>query len=95
MHNGKIYRIDTTGAVVLSFETSFSMLTGLTYDGVYLWIIDNSWFGKDKIYKIDIAGDIIAVYDSPSEDISDLAFDGEYLWSTDWMEEKIYQLRIE
>lgn len=78
--NDKIYKIDTKGDAIASFDCSG--IEALTYDGKYLW-----GAGEDGIYKLDTNGNLIATFQFPDNyhvpvtaHIRGLTYDGEYLW---------------
>ena len=60
--DGKIFTIDTTtGADVLLFPTGHS-LTGVTYDGTFIWTTGG--YANTLVYKRDLAGNIIATFNT-------------------------------
>lgn len=93
----KIYKFDTSGGIVDSFDSPGGYpwaRNGLAFDGTYLWTTYTD-SGEDKIYKLDTSGNIIDSFDSPGPGPSGLTFDGTYLWNVDFIREKIYKIAIE
>jgi parallel beta-helix repeat protein len=80
----KIYKLDTLGNVLVSFDSPGSLPSDLAWDGTYLWCTDDGW-GKgysNKIFKLDNAGNVITSFDAPQNDSysGGLAWDGASLW---------------
>ena len=86
---GKIYKLDTSGNVLGSFDHPGIAPEGLAFDGNLLLISDS---GHDKIYKTDLSGNVLASFNSPDSSIEGLAFDGNYLWVAGTAENKIYKM---
>jgi outer membrane protein assembly factor BamB len=69
------------GKVQSSFKTPGQFVTGMTYDGKYLWIADRK---ADKQFCVNPAdGKVIRSVSSPAYWPMGLAFDGKYLWNAD------------
>ena len=83
----KIYKLDTDGNVLDSFDGPGISLYGLTWDGNYLWVANSG----DKIYKLTANGTIIDSFNYSSGS-ADLAWDGTYLWNSDPYINKIRKL---
>jgi hypothetical protein len=46
----KIYKINTSGSVITSFDAPGNEPMGLAYDGAYLWLVDDE---NDTCYKLE------------------------------------------
>ncbi len=69
------------GKVQKSFNSPGQFVTGMTFDGKYLWIADRK---ADKLFCVNPAdGKIIRSISSPAYWPMGLAFDGKYLWNAD------------
>jgi hypothetical protein len=86
----KIYKLDTSGNIVDSFDSPARYSGDLAFDGTYLFVVGN-W--DHKIHKLDTSGNIITSFDTPSA-IYGLTFDGTYFWYSDGVEDKIYKIII-
>ncbi len=75
--------------VVDSFAGPGTDVTGLTYDGNFLWSASS---GNNTIYKIDTSGVIQDSFTAPGVGAGGLAFDGTNIWMSDPITLQIYQL---
>ena len=76
----KIYKLDTNGNLISSFDSPDVIPRGITWDGEHLWVNSSS---RKKIYEIDTSGNVISSFTTISMHHSGLAWDGEYLWSNE------------
>lgn len=88
-YSGVIFKIDTAGNILSSFDAPGTGPMGLAFDGTYLWSVD---FLDDKIYKLSKSGAVIGSIPAPSGISSGLAWDGTNLWVSEWFNYKIYKL---
>ena len=81
MTAAKIYKHDTSGAIVDSLDSPGLYPSGLAHDGTAWWNADA--FGG-KIYSLDITKGLIATSLYAKEDMpihsSGIAYDGKDLW---------------
>ncbi len=78
------------GDILRVIESPGPCPTGLTFDGLHLWLAD---IYTDKIYKIDPeTGETLQSFDSPGHHPEGLAWDGQYLWHIDSREKSMYCL---
>lgn len=88
--NKKIYTIDTSGALLASFDApSATTPKSLEYDGSTLWYAESD---HDKIYQVDTSGSVIQSFDAPGTVASGIAYDGESLWHVDYYDDFLYKL---
>jgi len=87
----KIYKLDTSGNVLSSFNSPDVVPRGITWDGEHLWVNSSS---RRRIYKPDTSGNVVSSFDPPSSSPRGLTWDGEHLWVSDVPEGRIYQLRV-
>ncbi len=73
----KIYKIDTSGNIISSFDSPAIVSYGLTWDGEYLWVTSVT---RNRVYKIDTSGRLISSFGLPSDIPYGLTWDGEHLW---------------
>jgi len=80
-----IYKMDTSGTILDSFDSPGSTPTGLAFDGENLWCaVSSGWPSFGMIYKLDTSGAILDSFTAPGGafySTEGLAFDGKYLWS--------------
>lgn len=70
-----------TGEIVKSFNTPAFHATGITFDGMHIWVADRK---TDLIYCVDTAtGKTIRSISTPAYWSTGIAWDGEYLWNAD------------
>lgn len=70
-----------TGDTIKEIAAPGPCVTGLTYDGSFLWGVDRK---KDMIYKIDPAdGSIQTSFKSPGYFVTGMTWDGKNLWISD------------
>jgi hypothetical protein len=93
--SNKIYKLDTSGHEIISFDSPDYKSRGLAFDGTYLWLSDTGGEeAQGMIYKLTTSGTVIDSFSSPGPNPTGLAFDETYLWCSDWEESKIYKLDI-
>ncbi|MBD3355037.1 hypothetical protein GF361_03555, partial [Candidatus Woesearchaeota archaeon] len=85
----KIYKLDNNGSVIGSIDAPNSDISGLTFDGNYLWACD---YQDDIIYKIFTNGTIADSFDTPYYYPRDITFDGSFLWNIDSDNGRIYRI---
>jgi len=92
-----VYELDPTNGDILSFffpqaPADYDGLTGLAYDGFFLWISDQD----SKTIMCCVPGDPIPweFFLAPCDTPQDLAWDGTYLWVTEYESSgaMVYQL---
>ncbi len=90
-HNGRIYQIDPKdGFVLKTIAAPTPSPIGLTWDGQYLWCVDNL---HRKLIQFDPNdGTTIKEYSSPASSPQGITFDGEYLWISDRSTDEIYMV---
>ncbi len=90
-HNGKIYKIDPEdGTVLKTVPAPTPSPAGLTWDGEYLWCVDDI---HRKLIRFDPNdGTTIDEYPSPAGSPQGITFDGEYLWVSDRSKDEIYMV---
>jgi sugar lactone lactonase YvrE len=70
-----------SGDIVKKIPGPSSCLTGITFDGKYIWGVDRK---SDKIYQVDPSGgQVNREFMSPGYFSTGLAWDGEHLWVAD------------
>lgn len=70
--------VPDTRYVVRAIRTPGNNCQGMTYDGTFLWVVDNS---SDVIHQIDPAdGHTVKSFDAPYFSCQGLAWDGTWLW---------------
>jgi len=78
------------GDVAQVFPSPSNYMTGLTFDGKYLWAADRK---TDLLYKIDpSSGKVLKTIESPGYWPLGLAWDGQYLWNIDRDAKKIFKI---
>ena len=79
----EIVLIDKSGGIVNSFNCPTDMmLTGMSYNGENLWLVDNIVFDLNRLIKMDIDGNILDTY-KPTEKIpaaNSLTVYGDDIW---------------
>ena len=90
-HRGKIFKIDPkTGDVLKTLDAPTPSPSGLTWDGHYLWCVDNL---HHKLIQFDPEdGTTIKEFRSPAASPTGLTFDGKYLWVADRRTNQIYRV---
>ena len=79
--------------IIATFQTPGPRSQGLAFDGIFLWLSDDS---TDQIYKINcLNGTVLNSFSSPGPTPKDLTFDGTYLWNIDDNLKKIFKLNLE
>ena len=63
---------------------------GLTWDGKYLWCVDND--SEEVIQFSPDDGTTIRSFSSPASDPRGITFDGKYLWISDRLKDEIYMV---
>jgi hypothetical protein len=74
---GMIYKLDSNGNVLSSFNLWRDGLGGATWADNRLWISNTM---TKQIYEIGETGNIISEHDSPLPDPKGMAWDGRYFW---------------
>jgi parallel beta-helix repeat protein len=83
-----IFSDDDTRKIIGSWHP-FDFLTGIAWDGQYLWIVEQ----PDKtINKFDTSMNLIESFPSPATLPYGLTFDGEYLWLLEYTKPLVYQI---
>jgi len=78
------------GKVVRTVSAPGRFCTGLTFDGVSLWVADHK---ADRLFKIDVGtGEVVGSISSPGFWPMGLAWDGKHLWNADRNSRKIFQI---
>lgn len=68
-------------------------VTGVAYDGTYLWYADRQ---QDTLYQIDmVSGEMKHKIPAPGYNPTGLTWDGSYLWCIDEKEKYLYQINVE
>ena len=88
---GLLYKLDTSGTEIESFESPGSGPEGLAFDGENLWHVD--WW-LNTIHKLDLSGVELCSWEGPGRCPIGLTFDGCYLWLADQCTRMIYKLDI-
>ena len=97
--NEKIYKYTTSGNEINNFDVLGVQLSGLTFDGNYLWytglVSDGSTY-KNKIYKMTTSGVNVDSFLGPGHAsiLTGLAYDGNYLWHAKNYDDTIYKLTL-
>jgi len=76
--------------VAQSFPAPGSRAEGITWDGVSLWVSDNS----GVIFKVDPSGKVLDSFQSPGVTPQGLTWDGSSFWVFTTNHTVIYQIRI-
>ncbi len=76
----RIFLVDPVHPSVLRSPGS-SGITGLAYDGSYLWCI-NDHYATPTIYQLDPDGTVVGSLSCPGTSARGLAYDGSHLWYT-------------
>jgi sugar lactone lactonase YvrE len=64
--------------------------TGMTHDGVHLWVVDAR---AAKVHQVDpVDGTTIKSFAAPAKDPTGIAFDGRFLWVADHVTDEIYMM---
>ncbi|HNS30506.1 MAG TPA: choice-of-anchor D domain-containing protein [Tenuifilaceae bacterium] len=82
-NGGDVYRFDpTTGTNTLLFTGPHSYAYGLTYDGEYLWTIDQPSSSSSPAFamKLDMNGGSLAQFNLPMHYMSGIAWDNGNFW---------------
>ncbi|MFC1620260.1 immunoglobulin domain-containing protein [Candidatus Neomarinimicrobiota bacterium] len=74
-----VYQLDTTGAVLQSFASSYTA-SGLTWDGDHLWLHNNGI----RLVALTTQGDYVRELDVGYHPYSGMAWDGRYFWVGDY-----------
>jgi len=74
-----------------SFPNPGTLVKGLAFDGVSLWLSDPSAL---SIYQVTTDGRVLRTFLSPGQSPQGLTHDGNFLWNVDG-DQKIYQLRVQ
>lgn len=86
----QVNAIARVGDILKVIKAPGPMPTGLTFDGINLWLADAC---TDKIYKINPeTGEVLTSFDTPGYHPEGLAWDGKYLWHIDAVEKFMYQI---
>ncbi len=90
-HNGRIFKIDPKdGTILKTVFAPTSAPLGLTWDGKYLWCVDDI---HNRLIQFDPEdGTTIRSFPSPDLHPKGVTFDGKYLWVTDRMKNEIYMI---
>jgi sugar lactone lactonase YvrE len=90
-HRGKIYKIDpSNGNILQTLEAPTPSPAGLTWDGRYLWCVDNL---HRRLIQFDPEdGTTLREFPSPSSGPTGLTFDGRYLWVSDRLSNQLYRV---
>ncbi len=86
------------GELVKGFWLSITGLTGLAWDGSYLWVVkpEDSLSGESGIYRIDPeTGEELYGFPKPCDGPVGLTWDGEALWVNDIKENTVYRVSPE
>jgi PKD repeat protein len=78
-----IHQVDpTSGEITQSIELGFGSPTGIEATNDSLWVVTNSYDGKDYIHKLDPnTGEEISKIPAPGSSRGGLAYDGQNLWT--------------
>ncbi len=76
----KIYKLDTSGNIISSFDSPGRIPYGLTWDGEHLWVTSTT---RNRVYKVDTSGNLISSFGLLSDLPFGLTWDGEHLWVND------------
>lgn len=89
--DGMIFKIDPKdGTLLKTLKSPAKSSKGLTFDGKYLWVIDDK---KDMVIQFSQEdGTTISSFPSPSSDPKGITFDGKYLWISDRETDEIYMV---
>lgn len=88
--NGSVvYELDTLGNILSSFNFPYGIVSGLAWDGNYLWIGEGL---TPNIYKYSKNGEELLKVTTSLADVAGLAWDGTYLWAIDGENLTINQL---
>lgn len=78
------------GDVVQTIEAKGQKITGVTFDGKYIWAADTI---SNRIYSVEPkSGKVINSFESPGFWPEGLAWDGEALWHVDSGQRKMYRI---
>ena len=76
--------------IINSFPSPGPSPQGLTWDGNFLWVVDDS---TDSLYKLNTAnGTIISSFPAPGPVSRGLTWDGTHLWCQDDIADSIFKL---
>lgn len=75
-----VYELDTLGNILSSFTWEEGIITGLAWDGTYLWI--GEAFGGD-LHRVTVSGTEVGQISTPLGSVAGLTWDGNYLWAID------------
>ncbi|MEE9525365.1 MAG: CARDB domain-containing protein [Candidatus Woesearchaeota archaeon] len=88
--------VTTDGEIVDELElTGSGGLTGMAWDGTYLWVAEKVGSAvDDKIHKLTAKGDLIETINVATKWIADITWDGSNLWvvDSDSFNGKIYKI---
>ncbi len=88
--NGSVvYQLDTLGNILSSFNFPYGIVSGLAWDGNYLWIGEGL---TSNIYKYSKNGEELLKVTTSLANVAGLAWDGTYLWVIDQENLSVNQL---
>jgi len=85
-----VYRLDNSGKILSSF-TAPKNVTGLDWDGSYLWLAYDGVFSNTLIMA-NTSGESIGTFPSPISEINGLAWANGYLWAIG--RDSVYKLDV-
>ena len=88
----RVHRYSTLGALEDSFPlvTGTGSMSGLGWDGTYLW--SQGAGAVDKVYQYQTDGTDLSNFDTPGSAAYGLTYYNGYLWSIDNIDKKLYKL---
>ena len=90
-HRGRIYKIDPeNGQIIHSMLAPSSSPAGITWDGEYLWCVDD--LNRTLIRFDPNDGTTIQEFKSPASSPQGITWDGKYLWVSDRSQDEIYMI---
>ena len=90
-----LYKIDPSDGTIISTIDleSMSWPHGITWDGMYLWVVN---FNPKTITKIDpVTAEVLHTIPTPGTGCIGLTWDGNYLWTDDFETDLLYQISPE
>lgn len=75
-----VYKLDTVGEIVGEFAFPKNV-TGLAWDGEYLWLAYNEFPDNATVVVVDTTGDVLASFGAPVFQINALAWGDGCLWA--------------
>ncbi len=84
-----IYELDTSGNVLSSFHWDKDIVSGMAWDGAYLWLCENF---TGNLYQVTQSGELIRQMSTSLGDVAGLTWDGSNLWVIDRVSQTINKL---